>query len=180
MNHLQGLGIKVVGWWPTLPKNFNQKENTMKYMTNQMLQRFMAHMSDNIAELHEQSLAQRCYAVFEAKIFGKSLDSTRRYRDYLSACLNDMSYIQTCAKGVYRYRSNLLHGELQRMEKVVTKWILKQQSDCNWNWMDYLENRHDSEQVKYFRNQVKQGKQKFAKLVELQQAIRKQKSITKD
>lgn len=151
----------------------------MKYITNQMLQRFMAHMSGKIAELHEESLVQRCYAVFEAKRFGKSLDSTRRYRDYLSEYLADMSYIQACAKDVYRDGTSLRHSELQRMEKVVTKWILKQQSDCNWNWMDYLENRHDSKQVKYFRNQVKQGKQKLAKLVELQQAIRKQKSITK-
>ena len=62
------------------------------------------------------------------------------------------------------------------MEKVVTKLIELAQLDKEWAYEDYLQNRYDP----FYRNKSKQAKQKLAKLVELQQAIRKQKSITKD
>jgi hypothetical protein len=65
---------------------------------------------------------------------------------------------------------------LQQMEKVVTPWINNQQDEAQCAYEDYLDNRYNP----FYRNRSKQAKQKLAKLVELQQAIRKQKSITRN
>lgn len=171
MNHLKGLNIKVVSEWPTLPKNFNRKENTMQYMTNKMLQRFISELAKDLNSVNRQMGVWRKYAVAEAIELGKSEDSTRKFRDYLADTYAQYSQLQKDVKS-----NNLTHSTLQKMEKCVTWWIVDAEGNKQSAYEHYLDNRYDP----FYRNKSKQAKKKLAKLVELQQAIRKQKSITKD
>lgn len=171
MNHLQGLSIKVVGQWPTLPKKFNRKENTMQYMTNKMLQRFMSHMTTTL------SLIQLARQEIEEDIRnGKCEGNNLLLYHYKERKIFREDYLKYSSLQEHIKRGFVGHSGLQRMEKVVTMWISNQQDICSWTYEDYLENRYDP----FYRNKSKQAKKKLEKLVELQQAIRKQKSITKD
>lgn len=147
----------------------------MQYMTNKMLQRFMSHMADDLSWLQSEMELERHYAILEAIKFGASSETTRQNRDKLSTLHSHFSSIQTSVKYF-----PLRHFVLQQMEKHVTIWIKDQQNVCNLYYEEYVDNRHDTFYVKSIRNRTKQAKKKLAKLVELQQAIRKQKSITKD
>ena len=73
-------------------------------------------------------------------------------------------------------RGFISHPTLQRMEKVVTAWIKAAEWQKYYAHQDYLDNRYNT----FYRNKTNQAKQRLAKLVELQQAIRKQKSISGD
>lgn len=142
----------------------------MKYMTNKMLQRFMSYMTKDISRIQSEMELERHYAIEEAIKFGASSKATRENRDRLSDIYSHFSSIQTSVKYF-----PIKHFVLQQMEKRVTIWIKDQQNVCSLYYEDYLDNRYDP----FYRNKSKQAKKKLAKLVELQQAIRKQKSITK-
>ena len=90
-----------------------------------------------------------------------------------------MGYIQWTVKSYHRNSIPLLKAILQRMEKVVTEWINGVHFWIEYNKKQFKDNR-GGENGKYWYNQVQSSKKALAKLVELQQAIRKQKSITKD
>ena len=172
MNHLTGLKIGVVSEWPSL-KNFGKKENTMKYMTNQMLQRFMSNMATKLTlcQLSRFEVEDEIAFCKQDARFWKHLPFWYKEREILKKKYLALSSLQQEVK--YNYLS---HSRLQRMEKAVTGFISFQECECNWAYYDYLENRYDP----FYRNKSKQAKQKLKKLVELQQAIRKQKSITRD
>lgn len=182
MNPLQGLDIKVVGKWPTLPKNFNQKENTMKYMTNKMMQRFMSHMSSQLAYIQEQrerteleiDFCKENYEKFKEEIKDWKVTREKLRKDWLK-----YEYYQRVVKTTYRERCWLFHRHLQFMERVVTEWIHDSNFWIGHNYENFMCYR-GTEEGKYWYNQLQTSKRKLAKLVELQQAIRKQKSITKD
>ena len=158
--------------WLSL-KNFGKKENTMEYMTNQMLQRFMSHMASQLTKI------QITRKEVEDEI--KFCKSDARFWEHLpfwygerQIFRNDYVKFSKLQQEVkYNYLSN---PRLQRMEKVVTKLIELAQLDKEWAYEDYLLNQYDP----FYRKCSKQAKQKLKKLVELQHAIRKQKSITKD
>lgn len=173
MNPLQVLKVKVVGKWPTLPKNFNRKENTMQYMTNKMLQRFMSHMTEtlNYIQICRNEVEEQIQ--WEKELF--ATQSTMAYW-YRFRQLDKTRYVKNSKLQEHVRRGFIGHRTLQKMEKVVTTWIIDQQSQANYAYEQYLDNRYDP----FYRNKSKQAKKKLAKLVELQQAIRKQKSITKD
>lgn len=170
MNHLQGLDIKVISEWPSL-KNFNRKGNTMKYMTNQIMQRFMSQMAKELSIIQYNRAMIQYDIVYEAKECGKSSKTLRDHRDLLRDMYTHRSTIQQRVK-----RGFVGHRTLQKMEKVITRWINYSQEDLKYIYEEYLENRYDT----FYRNRTKQAKQKLAKLVELQQAIRKQKRITRN
>ena len=157
--------------WLSL-KNFGKKENTMEYMTNQMLQRFMSHMASQLTKI------QITRKEVEDEI--KFCKSDAQFHNHLpfwygerQIFRNDYVKFSKLQQEVkYNYLSN---PRLQRMEKVVTKLIELAQLDKEWAYEDYLLDRYDP----FYRKRSKQAKQKLKKLVELQQAIRKQKSITK-
>ena len=172
MNHLTGLKIEVVSKWPSL-KNFNRKENTMQYMTNQMMQRFISHMANQLTKIQITRVEVEDEIKFckSDACFWKHLPFWYGERVIFRNDYIKFSKLQQEVK--YNYLSQ---SRLQRMEKVVTKLIEFAQLDREWAYEDYLQNRYDP----FYRNKSKQAKKKLAKLVELQQAIRKQKSITKD
>lgn len=172
MNPLTRLNIKVVGDWPTLPKNFNRKENTMQYMTDKMLQRFISNMATWLTNI------QVSRSEVEDEIIGckaipylqKHLTPWYNEREILRKEYLKFAQLQKTVKiGV------LNQSTLQQMEKVVTKMLYSSQQGKNWAYEDYIDNRYDP----YYRNRTKEAKKKLARLVELQQAIRKQKSVTK-
>lgn len=170
MNHLTGLKIEVVSKWPSL-KNFNQKENTMQYMTNQMMQRFMSNMTNTL------SLVQLARTDIEAEIeeYKNSGNKFLQYL-YLERQMFKETYVKYAAIQEHVKIGFIGHRTLQKMEKIVTHWLVNQQQECQFAYEDYLENRYDT----FYRNRTKQAKKKLAKLVELQQAIRKQKCVTRN
>jgi hypothetical protein len=170
MNHLQGLEITVVSEQPSL-KNFDKKENTMKYMTNQVLQRFMSHMATMLADIHmiREDLKEEI-ATTERPV------STLTYKTWKLWLRNDKeTYIKNSKLQKKVKDGEITQATLQQMEKVVTNWIIVKEQDVWYTYEKYLMNRYDP----FYRNKSKQAKQKLKKLVELQQAIRKQKSITR-
>lgn len=152
-------------------KNFNRKENTMQYMTNQMLQRFMSHMADALAAIQEsREYTEENIALAKKEGYKEFLEADYYWRGVYKKC-----YVRNSALQAHVKRGSIEHRILQKMEKVVTLWINHQQREEQYAYEGYLDNRYDP----FYRNRSKQAKQKLAKLVELQQAIRKQKSVTK-
>lgn len=139
------------------------------YLTNALRQRFMSHMSDVLATIqYYRDITER--RIILAKQAGPS-------DPYLYICreTDKEFYVRNSTLQAHVKRGFLRHSMLQQMEKVVTLWINLRQTEA-WNaYEDYLDNRYDP----FYRNRSKQAKQKLAKLVELQQAIRKQKRITR-
>lgn len=161
----------MVSEWPSL-KNFDKKENTMEYMTNRMLQRFMSHMTTTLANIQmiREDLKEEI-ATTERPV------STWTYKTWELWLKNDReTYIRNSKLQKKVKDREITQATLQQMEKVVTNWIVDKQSCVQWAYEEYLENRYDP----FYRNKSKQAKQKLKKLVELQQAIRKQKSITRN
>ena len=166
--------------WPSL-KNFGKKENTMEYMTNKMLQRFMSNMSTTLMILHQSR--QDVETQIEYCKFGDGskdeLPLWYRAREEDRKLWLKMEYIQWTVKSYHRNSIPLWKAILQRMEKVVTEWINGVHFWIEHNKKQFKDSR-GGENGKYWYNQVQSSKKALAKLVELQQAIRKQKSITKD
>ena len=173
--------IKVIGTVSCYICNFSKKENTMKYMTNKMLQRFMSNMSTTLMVLHQSR--QDVEAQIEYCKFGDG--SKDELPAWYSAREEDrklwlkMEYIQWTVKSYHRNSIPLWKAILQRMEKVVTEWINDAHFWIEHNKDQFKDNR-GGVNGKYWYNQVQSSKKKLAKLVELQQAIRKQKSITRN
>ena len=149
----------------------------MEYMTNQMMQRFMSNMSIMLSAIHANRTNIEGEIKFckESDLFKNELPAWYAAREFDKNLLLKMEYIQWQVKTAYSYRLPFPQSDLQQMEKVVTNWLAEAQQECQFAYEDYLENRYDP----FYRNRSKQAKQKLAKLVELQQAIRKQKCITK-
>ena len=171
----------VVMEWPILPKKFNRKENTMKYMTNQMLQRFMSNMSTMLSATHANRAAIEGEIKFckESELFKDGLPAWYSAREEDRKLWLKMEYIQWTVKSYHRNSIPLLKTILQRMEKVVTEWI----NDAHF-WIEHnkeqFKDSRGGENGKYWYNQMQSSKKKLAKLVELQQAIRKQKRVTRN
>lgn len=145
----------------------------MQYMTDKMLQRFISNMATWLAKIQvSRSIVEDeiRFCKSDAR-FWKRLPFWYGEREIFRNDYIKLSKLQKEVKYYY-----LSHSRLQRMEKVVTKLIELAQLDRGWAYEDYLQNRYDP----FYRNRSKQAKKKLAKLVELQQAIRKQKSITKN
>lgn len=139
------------------------------YLTNALRQRFMSHMSDVLATIqYYRDITER--RIILAKQAGPSDPYLYICREIDKECYVRNSTLQSDVK-----RGFIDHRTLQEMEKVVTLWINLQQDEAQYAYEDYLDNRYDP----FYRNRSKQAKQKLAKLVELQQAIRKQKRITR-
>lgn len=178
MNHLQGLKIKVVSPWPSLTGIY-KRDNTMEYMTNQMLQRFTSNMANvlsvlNINRIDNENEIQR---IKETQQYLDELPGWYDLRDYYTKQYIKYSSVQSLVKKVISGKIRMTPGILQKMEKIVTEWIFTAQIDVDFAHQDYLENRHDVCSGHY-SNRHKHIKKKLAKLVALQQAIRKQKQIT--
>lgn len=142
----------------------------MKYMTEQLMQRFMSCMTKELSTIQYNRTVIQYDIVYEAKECGKSSKTLRDHRDLLCGMYIHRSTIQQHVK-----RGFIGHQTLQKMEKIVTRWINYSQEDLKYIYEEYLENRYDT----FYRNKSKQAKKKLVKLVELQQAIRKQKSVNK-
>lgn len=135
------------------------------YLTNALRQRFMSNMSTKLSVMHSER------EVIEEDITNKSFIEYA----YYWRIVYKKYYVRNSTLQAHVKRGFLRHSVLQQMEKVVTLWINLRQTEA-WNaYEDYLDNRYDP----FYRNRSKQAKQKLAKLVELQQAIRKQKRITR-
>ena len=170
----------VVMEWPILPKKFNRKENTMQYMTNKMLQRFMSNMSTQLMCIQTQrnDIEDEISYCKQYEYTGE-LPAWYDSRDDLKKTWKKYEHYQWVVKYVFREGRNFKHCDLQFMEKVVTDWIKDADFWIGHNYDNFMYTR-GGEDGKYWYNQVQSSKKKLAKLVELQQAIRKQKSITKD
>ena len=149
----------------------------MEYMTNKMLQRFMSNMSIMLSAIHANRTSIEGEIKFckESDLFKNELPAWYAARESEKKLWLKMEYIQWQVKTAYSYRLPFPQSDLQQMEKVVTNWLAEAQQNVLFAHYDYLENRYDT----FYRNRTKQAKKKLAKLVELQQAIRKQKCITK-
>ena len=143
----------------------------MQYMTNQMMQRFMSNMTNTLSSV------QLARADIEGDIeeYKNNGNKFLPYL-YLERQVLEETYVKYAAIQEHMKRGFVGHSSLQRMEKVVTYWLCHQQDMCRFAYQDYLANRYDT----FYRNRTKQAKKKLAKLVELQQAIRKQKRITRN
>lgn len=142
------------------------------YLTNALRQRFMSNMSTKLSVIHSER------EVIEEDIISAKKQGNKSYLEavYYWRTVDKQAYVRNSALQAHVKRCFLSHSVLQQMEKVVTLWINLQQSEAQYAYEDYLDNRYDP----FYRNRSKQAKQKLAKLVELQQAIRKQKRITRD
>lgn len=147
----------------------------MKYLTKSLMQRFMSYMSEQLCfiqetryDIEEEITYYKGKAVYpECQMYLYS------QREYEANKYKKASKIQTIVKRVYACNFCIPDNYLQKMEKVVTAWI----NDAEWQkYYAHQDNRYDT----FYRNKTKQAKQRLAKLVELQQAIRKQKSISGD
>ena len=150
----------------------------MEYMTNQMMQRFMSHMSTMLSAIHENraSIEDEIKFCKESELLKDELPAWYAARESEKKLWLKMEYIQWQVKTAYSYRLPFPQSDLQQMEKVVTNWLAEAQLDVLFTYYDYLENRYDT----FYHNRTEQAKKKLAKLVELQQAIRKQKRITRN
>lgn len=142
------------------------------YLTNSLRQRFISKMANVL------SIVQQGRQDIEQTII--HLKEDKWQKNLLQECYNFRTedkefYIRNSALQAHVKRGFIDHRTLQEMEKVVTLWINLQQDKAQYAYEDYLDNRYDP----FYRNRSKQAKQKLAKLVELQQAIRKQKRITR-
>ena len=144
----------------------------MKYMTNKMMQRFMSHMAANLRNIQAYRKETE-----EQILWEKDLNAEQKTMSYWYNFRqkDKIAYVKNSQLQEMCKRGFVDHSTLQKMEKVVTTWIVQQQAGCEFAYEQYLDNRYDP----FYRNKSKQTKKKLAKLVELQQAIRKQKSITK-
>lgn len=154
----------------------------MQYMTNQMMQRFMSHMSSQLMYIQQQRKETEleidfCKQNYEE--FKEEIPQWKASRETLRKDWLKHEYYQHVVKYTYRTRQKLFHRHLQFMEKVVTEWIHDSNFWIEYNYDNFMFCR-GTEEGKYWYNQLQTSKRKLAKLVELQQAIRKQKSITKD
>lgn len=143
----------------------------MKYLTKSLMQRFMSHLSEQLTKIQitrTEVEDEIRFCKSDAR-FWKHLPFWYGEREIFRNDYIKFSKLQKEVKYYY-----LSHSLLQRMEKVVTKLIELAQLDREWAYEDYLQNRYDP----FYRNKSKQAKKKLAKLVELQQAIRKQKSLS--
>lgn len=144
----------------------------MEYMTNKMLQRFMSNMTTALRNIQADFKEANDNIVYEKSV-GSSKEILASW--YVFREMDRKEYIKN-SNIQKRVKSFVLnHALLQQMEKVVIDWITCQQVECEFAYIDYQHNRYDT----FYRNRTKEAKKKLAKLVELQQAIRKQKSITK-
>lgn len=150
----------------------------MEYMTNQMMQRFMSNMSIMLSAIHANRTNIEGEIKFckEGELFKDELPAWYAARESEKKLWLKMEYIQWQVKTAYSYRLPFPQSDLQQMEKVVTNWLAEAQQNVLFAHYHYLENRYDT----FYRNRTKQAKKKLAKLVELQQAIRKQKRITRN
>lgn len=135
------------------------------YLTNALRQRFMSNMSTKLSVMHSER------EVIEEDITNKSFIESA----YYWRIVYKKYYVRNSTLQAHVKRGLIDHRTLQKMEKVVTLWINSQQRGVQYAYEDYLDNRYNP----FYRNRSKQAKQKLAKLVELQQAIRKQKRITR-
>lgn len=144
----------------------------MKYMTNQMLQRFMSHMTKTLSDIQmiredlkeEIATTERPVSEYTYRAWKRWLKQDRE------------NYVRNSKLQKKVKDREITQATLQQMEKVVTNWIVDKQPYVQYAYEEYLENRYDP----FYRNKSEQAKQKLKKLVELQQAIRKQKSITRN
>lgn len=145
----------------------------MFYLANSLMQRFMYHMASQLTKIQITRMEVEDEIKFckSNTLFWKDLPFLYEEREIFKRDYIKFSELQQEVK--YNY---LHHSLLQRMEKAVTKLIQLAQIDKEWAYEDYQLNRYDP----FYRNKSKQAKKKLAKLVELQQAIRKQKRVTRN
>ena len=160
----------VVMEWPSL-KNFNRKKNTMQYMTNKMLQRFMSNMSIMLSAIHANRAGIEGEIKFckESELFKDELPAWYAARESEKKLWLKMEYIQWQVKTACIYRLTFPQSDLQQMEKVVTNWLAEAQQNVLFAHYDYLENRYDT----FYRNRTKQAKKRLAKLVESKESFTK-------
>lgn len=149
----------------------------MKYLTKSLMQRFMSHMSEQLSfiqDAREDAEAEIRYC--KANFNYYDITTLYKLREKEAEYYKKASHIQTVVKRFYVYNFSIPHNYLQKMEKVVTDWLKAVEWQKYYTHQNYLDNRYDT----FYRNKTKQAKQRLAKLVELQQAIRKQKSLSGD
>lgn len=149
----------------------------MKYLTKSLMQRFMSHMSEQLSFIQDARVdteAEISYCKANFKYY--DMATLYKWREKEAEHYKKASDIQTVVKRVYACNFCIPDNYLQKMEKAVTAWINAAEWQKYYAHQDYLDNRYDT----FYRNKTKQAKQRLAKLVELQQAIRKQKSLSGD
>lgn len=145
----------------------------MKYLTKSLMQRFMSHMTTNLRDIQAWRKETE-----EQILWEKDLNAGQKIMSYWYNFRqkDKIAYVKNSQLQEMCKRGFIGHPTLQRMEKVVTDWIKSAEWQKYYTHQNYLDNRYDT----FYRNKTKQAKQRLAKLVELQQAIRKQKSISGD
>ena len=152
----------------------------MQYMTNQMMQRFMSNMSTQLMYIQTQrNDVEDEISYCKQHEYTSELPAWYDSRDDLKKTWKKYEHYQWVVKYVFREGRNFKHCDLQFMEKVVTEWIHSSNSWIENDYENFMYYRGTGE-GKYWYNQLQTSKRKLAKLVELQQAIRKQKAITKE
>lgn len=151
----------------------------MEYMTNRMLQRFTSNMANVLSILNTNRIdnENEILTIKQTQEYLDEIPGWYDLRDFYTKQYIKYSSIQSLVKKVISGKLRMSQGILQKMEKIVTECIFTAQIDVDFARQDYLENRHDV-CCGHYSNRHKQAKKKLAKLVELQQAIRKQKQMT--
>lgn len=145
----------------------------MKYLTKSLMQRFMSHMSEQLSFIQDARVDTEAEISYCKNFYDYDMATLYKWREKEAEHYKKASDIQMAVKRSYAYNFSIPHNYLQKMEKVVTDWIKAAEWQKYYAHQDYLDNRYDA----FYRNKTKQAKQRLARLVELQQAIRKQKAV---
>lgn len=148
----------------------------MKYLTKSLMQRFMSHMSEQLSFIQDARVDVEAEIRYGKNFYDYDMATLYKWREKEAEHYKKASKIQMVVKRVYACNFCIPDKYLQKMEKVVTAWIKAAEWQKYYAHQDYLDNRYDT----FYGNKTKQAKQRLAKLVELQQAIRKQKSLSGD
>ena len=141
----------------------------MKYLNTKMIQRFTSNLSNLLFDVHlsryevEITISDlKSWACTSLPYWYKERETFKKQYVWLASLQKDVKI------------SNVLeHSTLQKMEVVVARLINTTQSDKARVVKKYIKCRRNK-----YLNSIEEFKKKIAKLVELQQAIRKQKSIS--
>lgn len=147
----------------------------MKYLTKPLLQMFIKNMSKNLHALQQE--IKEIESVVKGLSRGSPWHSKTEYYKLLlnyKDAFNRLSLVQKSAKDAVKSGS-IKPSSLQQMEAIVTQWLVSLDWDKLDAERDYKKSLKTENETLYW-NILCKRKLRLAKMVKLQQAIRKQKS----
>lgn len=147
----------------------------MKYLTKPLLQMFIKNMSKNLHALQQE--IKEIESIVNGLSRGSPWRSKTEYYKLLlnyKDAFNRLSLVQKSAKDAFKSGS-IKPPSLQQMESVVTQWLIS----LEWDKLDAERDYKKSLKIgngAFYWNILCKRKIRLAKMVKLQQAIRKQKS----